>query len=141
MIYEINKKNILAIQSNMKLLIKCTFTLFNVIIIAIERNNIQNRSVLIKIFILCESPHNQCHILTISQRYIILTKKINKNSKIISKYISAVTKDNEHCNQQKNRKIERVCCFVQFRFIERPWMRISVDRPLWEGSKLVYRSP
>lgn len=39
--------------------------------------------------------------------------------------------------QLKTDEIERACCLAQFRSIERPWMCISVDRPLWEGSKPV----
>lgn len=38
---------------------------------------------------------------------------------------------------QPKTEIERACCLAHFRSIERPWMCISVDWPLWEGSKPV----
>jgi len=41
-------------------------------------------------------------------------------------HIFVAGEDNKHA--VKNGEIERACCLAQFRFVERPWMCISVDR-------------
>lgn len=50
--------------------------------------------------------------------------------------IFAAAKNNRYA-AKKHGEIERACCPIQFCSVERPWMCISVDQPLWEGSKPV----